>query len=63
MLPSLRLGLTLALRATDHGRFRALSALLVSLIGCALLVVVLSLLDAARPRSLAPGSAPRRCSG
>ncbi|ATG52228.1 hypothetical protein CFK38_12355 [Brachybacterium vulturis] len=55
MLPSLRLGLTLALRATDHGRFRALSAFLVSLIGCALLVVVLSLLDAARPRSLAPG--------
>lgn len=57
MLPSLRLGLTLALRATDHGRFRALSALLVSLIGCVLLVVVLSLLDAARPRSLAPGIA------
>ncbi|WP_114854692.1 hypothetical protein [Brachybacterium sp. YJGR34] len=57
MLPSLRLGLTLALRATDHGRFRALSALLVSLIGCALLVVVLSLLDASRPRSLAPGIA------
>ena len=57
MLPSLRLGLTLALRATDHGRFRALSALLTSLIGCALLVVVLSLLDAGRPRSLAPGIA------
>ncbi|MDN5687149.1 MAG: hypothetical protein L0G94_10820 [Brachybacterium sp.] len=57
MLPSLRLGLTLALRATGHGRFRALSALLVSLIGCVLLVVVLSLLDAARPRSLAPGIA------
>lgn len=54
MLPSLRLGLTLALRATDQGRFRALSALLTSLIGCALLVVVLSLLDAGRPRSLAP---------
>ncbi|HEX7350829.1 hypothetical protein [Brachybacterium sp.] len=55
MLPSLRLGLTLALRATDHGRFRAGSALLVTLSGCLLLVVVLSLLDAARPRSLAPG--------
>lgn len=57
MLPSLRLGLTLALRATDRGRFRAMSALLVSLIGSALLVVVLSLLDATRPRSLAPGIA------
>ncbi|GAA1300076.1 FtsX-like permease family protein [Brachybacterium tyrofermentans] len=57
MLPSLRLGLTLSLRATDHGRFRALSALLTSLMGCALLVVVLSLLDAGRPRSLAPGIA------
>lgn len=57
MLPPLRLGLTLALRATDHGRFRALSALLTSLIGSALLVVVLSLLDAGRPRSLAPGIA------
>lgn len=57
MLAALRLGLTLALRATDHGRFRAASALLVSLIGAALLVVVLSLLDATRPRSLAPGVA------
>lgn len=57
MLPSLRLGLILALRATDQGRFRALSALLTSLIGCALLVVALSLLDAGRPRSLAPGIA------
>lgn len=57
MRSSLRLGLTLALRATDQGRFRTLSALLVSLFGCALLVVVLSLLDAARPRSLAPGIA------
>jgi hypothetical protein len=57
MLPPLRLGLTLALRATDHGRFRALSALLVSLLGCALLVVALSLLDASRPRDLAPGVA------
>lgn len=57
MLPSVRLGLTLALRATGHGRFRAASALLVSLVGAALLVVVLSLLDATRPRSLAPGVA------
>lgn len=57
MVAALRFGLTLALRATDHGRFRALSALLVSLFGCALLVIVLSLLDASRPRSLAPGIA------
>ena len=57
MLPPLRLGVALALRATDHGRFRAASALGVSLIGAALLVVVLSLLDASRPRSLAPGVA------
>lgn len=63
MLSSLRLGLTLALRATDHGRFRALSALLVSSLGCALLVVVLSLLDASRPRSLAPGIAMSEVAG
>lgn len=63
MLPALRLGLTLALRTTDHGRFRTLSALLVSLIGPTLLVVVLSLLDAARPRSLAPGIAMSEVAG
>lgn len=57
MIPSLHLGLKLALRATPQGRFRSASALLMCLVGSALLVVVLSLLDAARPRSLAPGIA------
>lgn len=54
MLRPARLGLTLALRASGTGRFRALSALLTTAIGSAMLILVLSLLDAGRPRMLAP---------